>query len=38
MVKVFYFSGNSLSGRLRAILFDGIHVVRLAQAVKLLLI
>jgi hypothetical protein len=30
MVKVFYFSGNSLSGSLRAVLFEGIHVIRLA--------
>jgi hypothetical protein len=32
MVKVFYFSGDSLCGRLRAILYDGMHFIRLASS------
>ena len=32
MVKVLYFSGNSLTGSLRALLFDGIQVIRLARS------
>lgn len=32
VVKVFYFSGDSLCGRLRAVLYDGMHFVRLGSS------
>jgi hypothetical protein len=32
MVKVFYFSGDSLCGKLKAILYDGPHFIRSASS------
>jgi hypothetical protein len=32
VVKVFYFSGDSVCGRLRTVLYDGMHFVRLASS------
>jgi hypothetical protein len=32
VVKVFYFSGDSLCGRLRTVLYDSMHFVRLGSS------
>jgi hypothetical protein len=32
VVKVFYFSGDSLCGKLRAVLYDGLYFIRLASS------
>jgi hypothetical protein len=32
IAKVFYFSGDSLCGQLRAVLYDGVHFIRLASS------